>query len=115
MRCTSTLPLPEALGSIAMLTLIGVAALLWSFAPGLHHEIIQEDGPVEWATFWSFLLAGIFAFRALAEGPIPARPWRSLYLVAFGMGCLAIAGEEISWAQRLLTYRPPEAFLAENF
>lgn len=40
---------------------------------------------------------------------------RALYLLAFGLGALAVAMEEISWGQRLIGYQPPETFLAENF
>lgn len=115
MSSPSRLPLPETLSSVLILILLAVAALLWTLAPEFYYRISQEDGPLEWATFWAFLLAALLAFGAIPGRPSGGAPWRTLYLAAFGIGCLAVAAEEISWGQRLFTYRPPELFLADNF
>lgn len=89
------------------------AGLIESAAPGLYRSIAQEDGPLEWATFWGFLLAGCLAawltLRTRARGRLP---WCEAGL---SLLCLTIAMEEISWGQRLLGYRPPSYFLEHNF
>ena len=36
-------------------------------------------------------------------------------LAGLGLFCWFVAGEEISWGQRLLAFQPPEFFLRENF
>jgi hypothetical protein len=93
----------------------GMALLLWADFPELYRDIIQEDGPIEWMTFWAFAAAGGLALLALMRQPFRERPFRSVYFLAFGLGCVAVALEEISWGQRLFGYQPPETFLAENF
>jgi len=82
-------------------------------APSQFYRLAQEDGPLEWATFWAFLLAGLAALRLLRQTPSSALA-RS-YAVVLGMGCLLVAFEEISWGQRVFAYAPPPLFLAENF
>lgn len=93
-----------------------LAALAWFLgaqAPETFYQLVQEDGALEWATFWGFLLAG--GWWARVWWVMPRRFWRSLYLLALSLGCGLLAMEEISWGQRLLLYQPPETFLASNF
>lgn len=96
-------------------------ALILAVAFGLQHldsdrlyRIAQEDEALEWATFWSFVLAAVAHARvALAQRRGGQRwPWFSVGVAAF---CVLVAMEEISWGQRLLGYRSPEYFLAHNF
>ncbi len=90
-------------------------------APERFHAWMQEDGWAEWATFLAFATAcGLF----IAEG---RRHWgrywmsrASRVLLALGFGttalfCAFVAGEEISWGQRLFAIQPPEVFLHANY
>lgn len=99
--------------SLTALVFCLAAALLETRAPDAYYQLIQEDGPLEWATFWGFLLAGGLWLRQLQSGQ--RNVWRLIYLVSLGFGCLLLAMEEISWGQRLFGYLPPEKFLADNF
>ena len=94
-----------------LVILLATYAYFGTFDIELYRHFLQEDGWVEWATFlafsWACMLWLYIAFRS--DG------W-----LRFGYGCLAffcffVAGEEISWAQRLLGYQPPEMFLEHNF
>ncbi len=96
-----------------------LAPLLWAAA--LHARSatayaasVQEDGVLEWATVWAFVLAaGLFAVGAARQRrDRQTLPWFSIGLALF---CLLVALEEISWGQRLLGYRPPAYFLEHNF
>jgi hypothetical protein len=111
----SHLTVLDMAGSTLILLTIAAAALLWSEFPETYRRIIQEDGPVEWMTFWAFALAGGVALAAFPWKSLRQHRFQAIYLLAFGLGCLAIALEEISWGQRLVGYQPPERFLAENF
>lgn len=76
-------------------------------APDRYWDAMQEDRVVEWWTALLFLGAGAIALpravrrRRLGDG-----------LVA--LFCIAAAGEELSWGQRLIGYTPPATFLEHN-
>ena len=102
---------PRLTYSLLLLAVIPVAALLEAYFPIAYGVAIQEDSLVEWTTFWAFLGASGVALSAVRTAP---NRWFTVYGLAFGVGCLLIALEEISWGQRVFGYRPPELFLAEN-
>jgi len=106
--------LPLALANLPVLGLLATAALLSSFDPDAYQRVVQEDEILEWITFWSFVVAaGIHWRTAIESRRRGARlPW---FLAGLGLFCLLVALEEISWGQRLLGYRPPDYFLAENY
>lgn len=80
--------------------------------PALLHRLLEEDGPAEWATFAAFTLAGgLYALAARRS----AEAWPRLVAVVLAVFSFFVAGEEISWGQRLLGFRPPEVFLEHNF
>ncbi len=92
------------------LLLVGGLAAAWA-DPGGWTTWAQEDGPVEWATVAAFVLAaGLYLGRARGAGGL-AR----LGLVVMAVFCVFVAGEEVSWGQRLFGFVPPEMFLADNF
>ena len=69
---------------------------------------MQEDGVVEWLSFFLFAVAGVVGIaRALMS--------RRGFDLLVGLFCLFVAGEEISWGQRLIGYVPPDLFLEKNF
>ncbi len=77
--------------------------------------LLDEDGPIEWAQFLCFVIA------AVATAGISRRLWQrgERWLARGGwvivLGLAFIAGEEISWGQRVLGFTPPEAVLAANW
>lgn len=77
-------------------------------APERYQDLLQEDRIVEWGTFWLFLAASVLGLRRSIRE-------RRLFDGLVALFCLFVAGEEISWGQRLLGYAPPEVFLANNF
>ena len=90
------------------------AGLVESSNSELYYALVQEDGTLEWMTFWAFFLAAIsFVLIARRQRSAGAGvPWLTLGLALFSF---VVAMEEISWGQRLLGYRPPEYFLEQNF
>ena len=104
-----------ALGAnVALLGFIAFIAWLNAAYPSVYYVSAQEDRALEWASFWSFFVAGIIFFvAAWRERRSTARlPW---FLVGLGLFCLLVAMEEISWGQRVFGQLPPEYFLAENY
>jgi hypothetical protein len=69
--------------------------------------LVEEDGFLEWMTAALFFTAGgITLWRAARE--------RRAFDALIGLFCLFVAGEEVSWGQRLLGFTPPEYFLEHN-
>jgi len=72
---------------------------------------LREDAWVEWSTVYAFLAASaLFAWRARSGGGLGR-----LTCAGLALFCFFVAGEELSWGQRLLAFEPPEIFLAENY
>lgn len=102
---------------MALVSLSPAAFAIWATTLGsdTYYLTVQEDGFLEWASFFGFALAAVvFALRAAnarrEAGLLGA--WWPWGVAAF---CSLVALEEISWGQRLLGYRPPDPFLAHNF
>jgi hypothetical protein len=92
--------------ALAMCVLAGSSERTWS-------AVAQEDGIVEWATFLAFVIAaGYLVVVVRRVAPSWWYQGACLLLAAF---CLVVAGEEISWGQRLFGFKPPDVFLERNF
>ncbi len=98
------LPLAVVVGQ-SVLYLTYLNGYLWS---------VGEDGAYEWATFAAYAIAvpvtGILAWRWLRHG---FRLRGAAYLV-FTLGLFFIAGEEISWGQRIFNFAGPEVLVERN-
>lgn len=102
--------------------LIFISALIFFFGtyfPKIFYALMQEDYIAEWLTFYLFSFSGIiilihlyFAIREKTYG------WVSpdfLIPLIIAMFCLVVAGEEISWGQRIFAFKPPDFFLEKNY
>lgn len=85
---------------------LGMLALAW-LAPAWYEPLVQEDRLVEWATFTFFAAAAVAGLTRAVRGRRPGD-------LLVGLFCVAAAGEEISWGQRLVGYLPPPLFLEHN-
>jgi hypothetical protein len=94
---------------------IGASLIQLSFDKINFDILMREDGPVEWASFYAFLFASIVFFVRAWQGRSSAGRLQFLFLFCLGLFCFFCAGEEISWAQRLFGFKPPEIFLATNY
>jgi hypothetical protein len=91
---------------VAALIILGALALA-HVTPERYDALMEEDRAVEWATVVLFLAAGVVrSYRAIRT--------RRVFDALVGLFCLFVAGEEISWGQRLIGYTPPGVFLEHN-
>jgi hypothetical protein len=82
--------------------------------PELFIALSEEDGLIEWLTFFGYLVAGIiFAWTGLVRHR--GNFLRGWFLFFLALGCVFVAGEEISWGQRLCRFATPEAIGQYNF
>lgn len=103
-----------ALSNVLVLVVLAVGGSLAAVDPDLFYRVSQEDGFLEWATFWVFSIAGCryFVNAARDRRDSGGVPW---FAAGLGVFCMLVALEEISWGQRLLGYPPPDYFLQENY
>ena len=115
--CVSVAMKPPLLGRGRLYWALAIGAFLLalSFDHQRFETLMTEDGPAEWATFYAFLFAGgTFARRAWQQHA-SARWVQPFVLSLLALFCFFVAGEEISWAQRIFGFKPPEVFLEYNF
>ena len=100
--------------NLLLMGFLGAFAWLEAAYPNAYYRSVQEDQALEWASFYSFFVAGgVFAIAASRQRRTSgALPW---FLVGLSLFCVFVAMEEISWGQRVFGHRPPDYFLAENF
>src|SRR4051812_32110327 len=69
--------------------------------PRIYHFLIEEDHVIEWAQFVA-ILAAAGAFAVAARRSLRQRRLRlSALFVLVASGAFVVAGEEISWGQRI--------------
>lgn len=79
-----------------------------------YHLLIAEDGIVERLQFLFFLFAGIFSFLTALNFFKKKDFWQGAVFLALSLGFFFIAGEEISWGQRILEIETPEELAQKN-
>lgn len=101
-------------GNAIMLCVLAYVGFLHEADYDGYYRALQEDESLEWATYWAFIAAaGVFAIVAVRQRRAGvAVPWFTAGLSVF---CFFVGMEEISWGQRVFSYRPPVYFLEHNF
>jgi hypothetical protein len=94
---------------IALLVLAPVLAVLHVTEPGRLSQLTEEDGVVEYLQALLYAVtAG--AFAVVAWRSARHRAWAAL----FAVGAFFVAGEEISWGQRILGIGTPASLERSN-
>ena len=92
---------------IAAAVFVTSCAWMATRRPDAYGAAMQEDRFVEWMTVFVFASSGaLMLWRAARE--------RRVFDALVGIFCLFVAGEEMSWGQRLLGLTPPSYFLEHN-
>ncbi len=107
-----------AAGLTAAFILAGIG--LGIVSPSAYRQLLAEDAWGEWATFTAFLIASLLAAHLAVRGRAESSPSHVRALERLGDGgvaafCAFVAGEEISWGQRVAGFVPPEIFLERNY
>jgi len=92
--------------------------LIGLFFPHKFDALFEEDFIGEWVTFYAFAISGIIIANHLWHRRKNGLGFFSLsFLIplALAVFCLVVAGEEISWGQRIFAFKPPDLFLEQNY
>jgi len=90
---------------------VGIIFYLFHFAPVTYMMLISEDKWGEYGTFVSYGIAGALLLAlSFRRGPY----LRRVMWVIIGLAAIFLAGEEISWGQRILGLSTPGFFLQYN-
>jgi hypothetical protein len=101
--------------SFLLLPFVAAVALVLTVPhPRVYHFLIEEDHVIEWLQFAAILAAaGVFAVaarRSLRNGRLAL----AALFVLVASGAFVVAGEEISWGQRILGLVTPDALKEIN-
>lgn len=80
----------------------------------LFHWLTEEDMLVEWSTFVLFFLAFVISTRKIWL-EYNKKSYFDWFMILIAIGCLFVAGEEISWGQRFFGFDTPEMIKSVNF
>ena len=107
--------------TIGFLVLNSILLLLAIQNQSLFNVLMYEDRIGEWATFYSFALAGVIGLvhlikrgRSKSTSQKVHQKTRRYTILALSFCCLFFAGEEISWGQRLFGAMPSDFFQELN-
>lgn len=95
------------------LALATIFLIIKMYSSTAYKFVVQEDTAIEWFQALSFFLAGAFSFGVAFKLWKGSLPWHSILFAALGAGLLFVAGEEISWGQRIFNIENT-AFFEEN-
>jgi hypothetical protein len=91
---------------------VSVLIALSRLSKPIYKFILHEDGPVESATFWFYVLAMLVGMAVMWIRQKSGHRWQALLFLVFAIAMFFCAGEEIAWGQRVFHYGTP-AKLAE--
>lgn len=98
----------------APIVIAAALAALYIAVPQTYLDLISEDSHIEDLQTVTFAAAGAmgliaawFALRASAK-------LVTVLLALFAIGCIVIAGEEVSWGQRFFGFETPESIAQRN-
>lgn len=95
--------------TMGLLAIAAIAAYLHVEHPDLLSALAREDGVIEYTQAALYLAAAACFALGLARSR-----FRNLWYLAYALLFFAIAGEEISWGQRLLGIETPESYAEVN-
>ena len=101
---------------IALVPLVLVALLAWYKLVDRegYWSFVQEDGPAENLTALIYVISSILAGVAAFQLWRARRIWYMLAFMGLAVGFFMIAGEEISWGQRIFAMQTPGFFEQYN-
>jgi hypothetical protein len=100
---------PDAAEALWVMPLVGTIIVVASRVhPGLFQFVTSEDRLLEWLQFVGFVATVVFAAIAARLFARQSMKFVPSILILLAVACIFIAGEEISWGQRIFGFGTPE-------
>jgi hypothetical protein len=108
--------LPAWLAYILIGTAVALAVVPVLLLPlrDAYRALLIEDGPVEWLQFACLVVIVPTYFWLARHLRSRGQTWLAVLYLLAGIGVVFIAGEEISWGQRIIGWATPESIAAIN-
>ena len=75
---------------------------------------VNENGLLENAHGITMIFGAIFAYKNLRQINVKQQKFLTFWLFTALLGCIYIAGEEVSWGQHIFNWSTPEGWMAIN-
>ena len=75
---------------------------------------VGENGPLEYLQVFVLIGAIVLAVKGLKAAMSHPQIWFRIVCGLGALGCIYIAGEEVSWGQQIFKWATPESWLAVN-
>lgn len=106
---------PELIAYGFIVVLVGLGSILSLAVPDFFkNHFIVEDGPIEWLTVFVLVGCGVLCLWRVFHLRLKKTCLFLSMTLLLGLFFLFVAGEEISWGQRLLKVKTPEWFQQKN-
>jgi hypothetical protein len=83
-----------------------------------YQQLIAEDGLIEYLTALCFLVAGVISLLMIKKRTyFSHKVMRNFFMVGciiVGVALIVVAGEEVSWGQRIFNIQTPDSIAAQN-
>ena len=99
--------------AVPSIVMLGLAAANF-IKPPFYKSLIIEDGVVEYATAVVYLIAFVWGLGLARRLRANGNSGWAVFYVVMSFGFLFVAGEEISWGQRMFQFGTPEFFEQRN-
>ncbi len=106
-----------AVAALVLLVAPPIAVVLLALTvphPNLYHFLVDEDHVIEWTQFFAILAASVVFALAARTARRLGRARLAVVLLLAALMSFVVAGEEISWGQRLLGLTTPDALKNVN-
>jgi hypothetical protein len=97
-----------------LMLLVLVVIIIYYTQLSLYHQIIKEDGIVEYLTAFLLLMVSVFIFIKVIKNKSSKGSLWVFFNLLMSFGLFFGFGEEISWGQRIFNLSPGDFFMENN-
>lgn len=96
------------------LALLVAQVVVEGLPKSIRAPLMSEQGPHELAQAFVAGVGLVVALSTLLRMPVRHSPWLAAWVALAALGCLYVAGEEVSWGQQLFHWHTPEYWAHVN-